>query len=228
MVEFNCALVFNLEFCSEVAYAVPSNNSIEVQGLMDFYDSNAAALYKNFSKSLQQIACNASSTSRYSLASDCDHCASAYKQWLCAVTIPRCNDFSSDLTFLRARNTGQQFLNGSKLDDSSPSFNHPWANFSRNPLIDTEIRPGPYKEVLPCQDLCYELVQRCPAALGFGCPEGALLNASYGTRSQDGDITCSYLGAAYYLGAGRKIIEGTRLLLWSLTVFWAAILAFVL
>lgn len=195
---------------------------------MDFYDSNAAALYKNFSKSLQQIACNASSTSRYSLASDCDHCASAYKQWLCAVTIPRCNDFSSDLTFLRARNTGQQFLNGSKLDDSSPSFNHPWANFSRNPLIDTEIRPGPYKEVLPCQDLCYELVQRCPAALGFGCPEGALLNASYGTRSQDGDITCSYLGAAYYLGAGRKIIEGTRLLLWSLTVFWAAILAFVL
>ncbi|KAK2765925.1 stretch-activated cation channel mid1 [Arachnomyces sp. PD_36] len=226
--EHNCALVFNLEFCSEVAYAVPSNSSIEVDGLMKLYDSHASALYKNFSRSLQQIACNASSTSRYSLASDCDHCASAYKQWLCAVTIPRCSDFSSNLPFLRARNTGQPFLDGSTLDESSIYHNDPWANSSRNPIIDTEIRPGPYKEVLPCQDLCYDLVQSCPAALGFGCPEGNSLNASYGTRSPDGDITCSYLGAAYFLNAGWKVIEGTRLALWALTAFWAANLALAL
>jgi calcium channel MID1 len=226
--DYNCAVIFNLEFCSEVAYAVPSNRALKVQELMDIYDTNAAALYKNFSRSLQQIACNTSSTSRYSLARDCDHCASAYKQWLCAVTVPRCTDFSSDLPFLRARNIGQPFSNGSTLDESSPYFGDPWANSSRNPLIDTEIKPGPYKEVLPCQDLCYDLVQSCPAALGFGCPDGSWFNASYGTRSPDGDITCSYLGAAYFLNAGWRVLDGTRLALWALTVFWAANLAFAL
>lgn len=226
--EYNCAVIFNLEFCSEVAYAVPSHPSLNAQQLMDIYDSNAVALYKNFSRSLQQIACNTSSTSKYSLARGCDHCAAAYKQWLCAVSIPRCSDFSSDLPFLHARNTGAPFLNGSKLDESSPYFNDPWANSSRNPLIDTEVKPGPYKEVLPCQDLCYDLVQSCPAALGFGCPEGSWLNASYGTRSDDGDITCSYLGAAYFLNAGWKVIDGARMALWALTIFWATTLAFAL
>ena len=48
-------------------------------------------------------------------------------------------------------------------------------------MIDNDIKPGPYKEVLPCKDLCYELVRSCPAALGFACPiEGHGLNFSYG------------------------------------------------
>lgn len=81
------------------------------------------------------------------------------------------------------------------------------SNSSRNPaVIDEMIRPGPYKEVLPCEDLCYSLVQSCPAALGFGCPyPGRGLEADYGARSEDtSNLTCSYLGAVYYLNdAGR-------------------------
>lgn len=49
-------------------------------------------------------------------------------------------------------------------------------------MIDTAIKPGPYKELLPCSDICYNLVRSCPAALQFACPlEGHGLNYSYGS-----------------------------------------------
>jgi calcium channel MID1 len=93
-------------------------------------------------------------------------------------------------------------------------------NSSRNPIIDAQIKPGPYKEVLPCKDLCYDLVQSCPAALGFGCPEGKWLNSSYGVRSPNGDITCSYLGAAYFLNRAWKQGEAMKQVLWAIIGFW--------
>lgn len=51
-------------------------------------------------------------------------------------------------------------------------------------MIDQKIKPGPWKEVLPCEDLCYQLVQSCPAALGFACPIGERLVSSYGKPGQ--------------------------------------------
>ena len=64
-------------------------------------------------------------------------------------------------------------------------------------MIDTVIQPGPYKELLPCKDMCYNLTQSCPAALQFACPlEGHGLEWSYGSPNlsnlrPDGDITCN-------------------------------------
>jgi calcium channel MID1 len=57
--ESNCALLYNLTFCSEVAYAVPSNPqlfdpSTGIPRLAAQYDSHAATLYRNFNYSLQQ------------------------------------------------------------------------------------------------------------------------------------------------------------------------------
>jgi calcium channel MID1 len=241
--ESNCALMYNLSFCSEVAYAVPSNPDkfSPTTGLPDLaatYDKNAADWYQVFNYSLQQIPCNTTSSAQYSLARNCDDCARAYKQWLCAVTIPRCDDFSSTAPWLMPRNTAQNFVNGSSMTfsasipsgsgpggemvlDSATLLNLVATNSSRNPLIDQTIQPGPYKEVLPCEDLCYDLVQSCPATLGFGCPiSGKGLELSYGRRSNDsGIITCSYLGAAYYLsGSGRqKVLE----------IGWMALTAFI-
>ena len=234
--------MYNLSFCSEVAYAVPSNPDkfSPTTGLPDLaatYDQNAATWYQVFNYSLQQIPCNTTSSAQYSLARNCDDCASAYKQWLCAVTIPRCDDFSSTAPWLMPRNTAQNFVNGSSMTfsasipsgpglggqmmlDSAALSNLVATNSSRNPLIDQTIEPGPYKEVLPCEDLCYDIVQSCPAILGFGCPiPGKGLELSYGRRSNDsGIITCSYLGAAYYLsGSGRqKVLE----------IGWMALIAF--
>jgi calcium channel MID1 len=229
----NCALMYNLTFCSEVAYAVPTNPErfSTLDGLPELariYDNYAQQMYQYFNYSLQQIPCNASSTSAYSLVRNCDDCARAYKTWLCAVSIPRCEDFNNTAVYLKMRNAGQPFPNGSSLD-SLPAFSGSQqtlmetvdTNVSRSAVIDDQIAPGPYKEVLPCRDLCYDLVQSCPSALGFGCPHaGKGLENSYGVRSDDpGNISCSYLGAAYFLsGSSMVCIDSSLLSIWTLAV----------
>ncbi|OKL62384.1 hypothetical protein UA08_02635 [Talaromyces atroroseus] len=203
----NCALLYNLDFCSEVAYAVPSNPDISNAALAQLYDSYAQSYYQSFDYSLSLIQCNTSSVNSYSLAVGCSDCASAYKQWLCAVSIPRCYDWSSNYSYLMPRDAGQPFLNGTRLPADDPLVLSPVTNQSRNPMIDSKINPGPYKEILPCYDLCSELVRTCPSALSFKCPTGKWLNDSYGHRAANGDITCSYLGAAYYLNDAFRLLS---------------------
>jgi len=218
----NCALLFNLTFCDQVAYAVPSNpNYTNASGLFDNYTQ---AYYQQFNYSLQQIPCNTTSDAQYSLVKNCTDCATAYKEWLCAVSIPRCEDFSlftPPASGLRQpRNMGQKFFeNGTFLPDSvlnslyTPMSKAPTVqgsnayeqtylssfatNTSRNAIIDNIIMPGPYNEVLPCEDLCYSLVQSCPASLGFACPyPGRGLEVGYAPRV-DNVLNCNYPGAVY-------------------------------
>jgi len=218
----NCALMYNLSFCSEVAYAVPANPfkyspATGLPALASVYDTYAAQMYQYFNYSLQQIPCNTTASAQYSLARNCDDCARAYKQWLCAVTIPRCEDWTNEASYLAPRNMAQNFVNGStpawiSSPDSMQAtlLSSTASNSSRNSMIiDDVIQPGPYKEVLPCIDLCYDLVQSCPAALGFGCPQYRWQNLSYGVRDPDtGIISCSYLGAAYYLSGATSDFRG--------------------
>ncbi|KAF3107374.1 stretch-activated cation channel mid1 [Orbilia oligospora] len=218
----NCRVIYDLQFCSEVAYAVPTNDTIfqNMPHLARFYDTYASSWYANFSYSLQQVQCNTTSDREYSHLRSCDDCDKAYKTWLCATTIPRCADYSSDASFLaeRSRGDGQDngptkiFLEDGRIvdielgnvtnDDGStpPAFKAA----SRNILIDEVVSPGPYKEIKPCMDLCWSLIQSCPASLGFSCPSGSRGENSYGWRSDDGDITCSYLGAAYFLSKATR------------------------
>ncbi|KAI9807272.1 MAG: stretch-activated cation channel mid1 [Piccolia ochrophora] len=217
----NCALLYDLPFCSSIAYAVPSNPLLfpSPSSLVPIYDNYVASVYRNFSYALSQHPCNTtSSTAQYSLATNCTACAAAYKAWLCAVSIPRCADFSSptSMAHLAPRNIGQDFVNGSSLSGAqlstyvrrgffdelgydAPARQVAFLNASRNPRIDALVRPGPYKEVKPCVELCYGIVQNCPATLGFACPTGPSRDRSYGMRSPDGYVTCSYLGAAFFL-----------------------------
>jgi calcium channel MID1 len=100
------------------------------------------------------------------------------------------------------RNIAQQAINQSTVDITSFGMSAndtqlTWFNHSRNPLIDQQIQPGPYKELLPCIDLCYEIVKSCPAAMGFGCPKQEFLyNKSYSIY--DGisvsPPSCNFLG----------------------------------
>ncbi|CAG8305219.1 unnamed protein product [Penicillium salamii] len=213
----NCAVLFNLTFCSEVAYAVPSNPNLSVDKLRTIYDSHASKYYKNFNYSLQQVQCKTDEESMFSLAVTCEDCENAYKQWLCGVTIPRCADYSATDSFLAVRNAGQDFINGSSLPSDSPYRKSTATNNSRNAIIDELIKPGPYKEILPCQDICHTLVKNCPTKLGFSCPEGRWLNASYGYRNSGGDITCSFMGAAYDLSLGVQVGIGA---------WWVVLVAF--
>jgi len=231
----NCQIIYNLPFCSEVAYAVPSNPTVfgDLNSLTNFYDDLAKNWWQNFTYSLQQIQCNASSSAQYSLIRNCDDCAAAYKNWLCAVTIPRCMDYSSDLPYLAERSSNKLFWNatvqgwqkrpwmptlsqdevndwtksGGWLENGNQSMSRVP---SRNIKIDEIVKPGAYKEIRPCKDLCWSLVQSCPSPLGFSCPiDGSWgKEMSYGERDSRGDITCSYLGAVYALSSASRIIVG--------------------
>ena len=178
-----------------------------MDSLAAFYDNNTANYYQFFQNSLAQIPCNTTSSARYSLARTCDDCVSAYKTWLCAVSIPRCTDFSSDLPWLQARSMVNPFPNGTTLPDAivDPVRMSLPLNSSRNPLIDQDVQPGPYKEILPCDDLCYDIVQSCPSSMGFGCPLPGRtgFNASYGTRLPNGVLSCSFPGAEFYPATSR-------------------------
>jgi len=226
----NCQIIYGLSFCSSVAYAVPANpgNFSSMSDLAAQYDNSTAANYQFFNYSLQQIPCNTTPTAQYSLVKTCDDCAAAYKTWLCAVSIPRCSDWqypynytpysgglSSDdsgyaIDFLMPRNAAQSPIAATTdliqpVNDST-LLNWVAFNSSRNSdLITKTIAPGPYMEVLPCEDLCYELVRSCPAALGFACPnKGRGLEWSYGTRraTSDGAVTCNAPGAVWGINAG--------------------------
>jgi len=226
----NCQIIYGLSFCSSVAYAVPANpgNFSSMSDLAAQYDNSTAANYQFFNYSLQQIPCNTTPTAQYSLVKTCDDCAEAYKTWLCAVSIPRCSDWqypynytpysgaqSSDangnaIDFLMPRNAAQSPIAATTdmiqpVNDST-LLNWVAFNSSRNAaLITNTIAPGPYMEVLPCEDLCYELVRSCPAALGFACPrKGRGLEWSYGTRrvTSDGAVTCNAPGAVWGINAG--------------------------
>lgn len=215
----NCAIIFGLSFCSEVAYAVPSNPSKTKAELESIYDDYAASIFKNFTYSLQQIQCNASHENMYSLAVNCDNCSQAYKDWLCSVTIPRCEDYSSSDDFLQPRNAGQEFVNGTSLSPDHADRKFYLSNRSRNSIIDEQIRPGPYKEILPCQDVCHNLVRSCPASLKFSCPQGEQLEYSYGRRNNN-IVTCNYMGAAYDMNAAGTIHERLWVALYALGIFW--------
>ena len=213
-------LLFNLPFCSSVAYAAPGNPSSKNTSISNatslglIYDQYASLAWTNFSYSLAQVACDTTSSAQYSLVRTCTDCANAYKEWLCAVVIPRCEDFSNSSTFLQPRAVGQPFINETYgktiMDDPtlSATLSHEnqlktYFNSSRNPMIDSVIQPGPYKEVLPCEDICYELVRSCPAFLGFGCPlAGHGLNYSYGKPPQCNSARTGISGAAVLKGWG--------------------------
>jgi calcium channel MID1 len=120
------------------------------------------------------------------------------------VTIPRCEDFSSPNEWLQARAVTQPLQNGTlpslasdpALSASNKSTIH--MKSSRSQLIDDFIHPEPWKEILPCKDLCYELVQSCPASMGFACPLGVKGEESYGSRHNSRNMTCNYPNNPWY------------------------------
>lgn len=236
----NCALITDLSFCDQVAYSVPTNpigiyNDTAV--LAAFYDNTTSQYYDIFQKVLAQTPCETTSSAQYSLARTCGDCADAYKTWICAVMIPRCTDFSSTDPWLQRRAMGQPFPNGTFLNQTdvlAASLSQA-LNGSRNPFIDgtvpsslVPIVPGPYKEVLPCENLCYNLVQSCPASMQLNCPRPGVLgfNESYGilpkgNADENGritNLTCNYPGVVYYLAAGGRITPSLVLFLISLVL----------
>lgn len=225
-------MIHDLTFCDQTAYSVPSNPTVfpNMSALAAFYDNATQASFANFEKVLAQIPCETTASAQYSLARTCDDCREAYKMWLCAVSIPRCTDYSRENEWLHARAIGQPFPNGTFLPDAERAIAKTKAgvNASRNARIDELLVPGPYKEVLPCDELCFNLVRSCPASMGFGCPQFGDMgfNESYGVKplfpgdasGRISNITCNSPGTIYYLSTGSQAPPSIMLLLASMVV----------
>jgi calcium channel MID1 len=223
-------VIFDLKFCSEVAYAVPSSLEFKLNdtGLKSLYDNKAEAYYQNFSRSLDQVACDTASTAQYSLARTCNDCRRDYRSWLCSVLIPRCEAWNATSPWLQERNINAPFADGTypHADNLTLEFNTTYRDRfayskSRNPMIDEIIKPGPYKELLPCEDLCFDLVRSCPAQLGFACPNSPAKELSYGTRDTR-NLTCNFPGAVVDLSplkAGAASLTVTAGMLMLVTIF---------
>lgn len=178
----SCSLIFDLDFCDGVAYSVPTsklaNGNKTAIGSM--YDSIAHSLYSNFSKALQMIPCDTVKDARFSPLRNCDDCASAYRNWLCAVTIPRCT--TTNTTYYRHRDKTQ----------------------NRNDFLNDELQPvNDYFEILPCINMCYNLVADCPPDFQFSCPSKTshpeLLYLSYNVYEEQDYDTCNYVGSSQNL-----------------------------
>lgn len=149
---------------------------------------------------MQLYPCNRSSSAQFSLIRNCSTCLVAYKSWLCAITIPRCADVTDDSSYLYERPVNQ----------------------SRNPQIDQVIQPGPYKEVLPCSELCFGVEQNCPSTLGFQCP----LPKSFGLQNGYGDSrvgVCNAPELQYLTSRARRLEIGIGVVGFGILVhmaFW--------
>ncbi|KAF2736838.1 hypothetical protein EJ04DRAFT_489123 [Polyplosphaeria fusca] len=214
----SCQVIFGLDFCTDIAYAVPSSPEFKTNTtiLAALYDNQAREYYENFTKSLAQVACDTTGTAQYSLARTCTDCANDYKTWLCSVLMPRCEDWSATDAWLHPRNINTPFPNGSLPDAENKTLdalrNRFAYNQSRNSIIDETIKPGPYKELLPCDDLCYDIVRSCPAQLQFSCPNEPALSLTYHKRDRGPlpQLQCNFPGAVVELNPARGAAEGLR------------------
>lgn len=195
--ETNCQIIYNLELCSDVAFAVPGNtSSYSAAELAKAYDDYAKSLYDTFNTSMQVVQCGdeVDASDRYSILRTCDDCKNSYRQWLCATTIPRCTDSSIDKSFLFLREQNQ----------------------SRTDFINNVIQPGVYKEILPCIDLCHGIMQDCPSSFQFQCPQKGLpgFYGAYFTKESASDITCNFPGVVYAPNGASRLVSHP-LMLWA-------------
>jgi calcium channel MID1 len=193
----NCMLITDLTFCQEVAYSVPVTSQATLttgltpDAVKALYDEYAQSQMGSFENVLGRYDC---SKSQYSLIRNCTDCTRSYKRWLCAVSIPRCTDVddvkdSKNIGYVAPENMPKPDENPYLLDRSQGPVVVPRdANTTRSgvpPLNSTLIQPGDYAEVLPCIDLCFDVVQSCPNFLGFNCPVKNMYG-NYGRNTKDG------------------------------------------
>ncbi|CAI5760027.1 unnamed protein product [Candida verbasci] len=183
-----CELIYDLNFCNRVAYSVPKSIEFDTK---DLYDNHTRNLYVNFSKALQQISCDTVPEAMYSNLKTCQDCANSYKDWLCAVTIPRCTTKNQ---------TGYKLRN----DTSQRS------DF----ILDTIKPPLDYYEILPCVNVCHVMVRDCPADFNFMCPtrnESISLSYYWDTNTSNQWPSCNYVGKTILNTSGSTRVMNNNL-----------------
>jgi calcium channel MID1 len=101
-------------------------------------------------------------------------------------------------------------------------------NSTRNPGIDKITPLGPYKEMKPCEDLCFDIVRSCPSQLKFSCPNNPARDLTYGRRDPDDkELRCNFPGAVVKLniqGAASSVSVELRLVIGAVVAVAASLL----
>ncbi|GAA5979309.1 hypothetical protein JCM11641_001990 [Rhodosporidiobolus odoratus] len=192
----SCRLIYDLDFCPQVAYSVPSPPSLPTSDLVSYFNSSIQPSLVTFARTLTTFPCDVPEMGRYSVVSTCSDCYAAYRDWVCATTIPRCADAPSDSSMndttsalsksgelaawtipdhafsLLVRNDPHASRTPAfgplNLSTTFPSlFNDTYPSSPSNLLAES---PFPYSEVPPCTDVCSLVEARCPPFLSWFCP----------------------------------------------------------
>lgn len=173
----SCKLAYDLDFCDNVAYSVPQSLQFhqdnDHDALLKLYDDYAKSIYENFSKAMDQIDCYGNNDAVYSPIRSCDNCRETYKNWLCAMVLPKCTTLDEEPYVLRE------------------------VNRSRSDFLNYVVQPpNEYYEVMPCIDMCYAIVRDCPSDFSFGCPTvNETILKSYAFSSGTNTVkTCNLIG----------------------------------
>lgn len=205
----SCRLVFDVPACPAVAYAVPAPTSLATEDLLSFFNETISASFANFSRTLTTFPCDKNPYGLYSVVSKCSDCADAYRDYLCAVTMPRCDDAPAgsplNSTLPDQYGSAGNLLASWALPSSYQTSllrTDPFASrtplfgprnlsttlpdlFSRSypPTAENLARetPFPYTEIPPCLDVCNLVQARCPPFLQFVCPKSDGSNPQGGT-----------------------------------------------
>ncbi|WFD29524.1 stretch-activated cation channel mid1 [Malassezia sp. CBS 17886] len=199
-----CRLVYDLSFCPELAYSIPSNPSVPPNYAMSVIENMISANYGNFSAMLATFPCESETFGMYSSVTTCTDCMRAYQNWLCAVAIPRCTDLVDP-----AQSAASQ--NGTDLEGLAMPANvqlYPYVvnrigeDSSRQSYINELLRPGDYGELLPCLSTCEMVTRSCPPVIQWMCPQWTVTaQRDYGTFA---DADSDGFGAGGNGGAGKN------------------------
>ncbi|MCO5598692.1 hypothetical protein L7F22_052790 [Adiantum nelumboides] len=190
----NCRLVYDIDFCPSVAYSIPVSPSVSTEKALSIINATFSPNFANFSATLDTFPCGDKSFGQYSALQTCGMCKNAYRDWLCAVTMPRCTDSLPSVNNQTSAAYPDPFaLMGieTPLNTDLLPYIINRKNDSRQAYIDAEngLDAGDYGEVLPCIYTCYAVASSCPQPLiQWYCPLWDITAQSqYGTFADAGE-----------------------------------------
>ncbi|GAA6037700.1 hypothetical protein JCM8097_002295 [Rhodosporidiobolus ruineniae] len=192
----SCRLVYDLDFCPSVAYSVPAPPSLSTADLISYFNASLSPSLSAFARTLTTFPCDVPSMGQYSVVSTCADCYAAYRDFVCATTMPRCTDAPANATLNDTTTTAGSesglatwaipeepqtalvrtdpfasrtpAFGPANLSSTFPSlFN---ASFPLSPSNALAASPFPYAELPPCTDVCDLVQARCPPFLAWTCP----------------------------------------------------------
>lgn len=184
----NCRLVYDVDFCPQVAYSIPVSPDISTERALDIINATVSTNFNNFTATMSTFPCNSSDFGEYSPVQRCSYCTRQYQDWLCAVTMPRCVDPLPDSSTNNSAATPDPLtLNGMEtaINPGLLPYIINRNNNSRQSYIDAPdgLDAGIYGELLPCIYTCYFVSRTCPMPLiQWSCPVWDIsAQSDYGT-----------------------------------------------